>query len=553
MLSGDEYMYNIDPDGWQELLLYSDIYSGPLPEIDNEIKEIETGKLISIICELIAVRNSTVDTGYLKLPYQMVIKRDICGIKVGSVQELFSDTRLMKNRHIISLQTLLVLLKYAIKNTDGDVRNVQAYEVTKEDYLKVVKLGLLVAQKMSEKDAENSFSVSNFIYGTYHINNDHNVASAIVRSYYLLNYLDRNKDIFPADVINEYRDYWNDFQNKYGYTILDYLFTIFRILELYYGGNRYLSYQSFWLDLDVCYGNTAIKNTAKKVIADLGCTIENIKKWAIETIDEFWNFRGFLENPFICSTDGNYIAISDFTTKNIFFENLFWKIRNCYPVSDNRAMAFYGRLFERYIQDQVEEIVNSHDDYQYIPEFTYGRNNSKSSDAYIKSGNKLLAIEAKGFSVYFDCLQNKMVSKNLNKLFIKPILQADKAFFNNASRPDFSHVKELYILSVTMDSINAVPDYINNCVTEVEKNKKSKILKGYYNISIEELEMFLSILENGEDIFGLLEAFLSSNEIMPFSNYLSNQSKCDIKMTSFMSRIFEEYADKMRKTYWPSE
>ena len=67
-------------------------------------------------------------------------------------------------------------------------------------------------------------------------------------------------------------------------------------------------------------------------------------------------------------------------------------------------MAFFGRLFEHYIQDATEDACKN--DYIYIDEFEFKvkRDTRKSSDAYIRKGKDLLVVEAKGFSVLVDCM-----------------------------------------------------------------------------------------------------------------------------------------------------
>lgn len=67
-------------------------------------------------------------------------------------------------------------------------------------------------------------------------------------------------------------------------------------------------------------------------------------------------------------------------------------------------------------------------EYSYIAEFSYKekKKEKKSSDAYIRKGTNLLVVEVKGFSVLIDCMiKNEQVEKNNEKLFVKPVLQAD--------------------------------------------------------------------------------------------------------------------------------
>lgn len=158
-------------------------------------------------------------------------------------------------------------------------------------------------------------------------------------------------------------------------------------------------------------------------------------------------------------------------------------------------------------------------------------------------------ITADSFSVLFDCIVNQNVNSNLDKLFIKPVLQADRAFDDNKSIEDFNSVTDLYVLSVTMDSINAVPDYYEHCKNDIEKRKRSTCLKKFYNINIEELEMLLFMVEKQYDIFELLDQYFAEKYMMPLSNYIKSKCPEVIKMTSFLSGVYEEASIKMKEAY----
>lgn len=547
--------YEVDMSGCQVMLTYSDVFDEPVPFLTDEIKKVDVPKAISIICELIAVRNMTIQLNMspfknkfrVDVPYELVLKKKFCNIDFP--QPGCNVGRANKKEHIISLQALLILLKRIIIEGEIPLNETEAvFSISDEDYKQIIRMNLIIASELEDKDAHETFSASNYLYGTYHLNNEHNVGAEIARTYYIFCYLARNKELFE-DVQGEYKDYWLDYEQKYGYTINDYMYVLFRILEFYIGRTGFISNASSWFNPQKCYSNTKIAAVAEKVLFDLSNTLDGYKEWCLESIDERWNFQGFLSKPFLRLGCSQYITISDYTLKNAFFENIFWKVRECYPKSESRTMAFFGRLYERYIQDQIFELLKNRVDYMYIPEFTYGKSNNRSSDAYIKRGTKLIAIEAKGFSVLFDCLQNKSVDKNLEKLFVKPILQADEAFFATREIEAFRDVTDLYILSVTMDNINAVPEYVCSCTALIDSKKLNDNLKGYYNISIEELEMLLFLLEMGEDIFQILEEYFREESLMPFSNYMRKYRTYDIKMTSFMSKYYDEFVKKMKAAY----
>ena len=247
---------------------------------------------------------------------------------------------------------------------------------------------------------------------------------------------------------------------------------------------------------------------------------------------------------------GNYISISDITLRNAFFEKLFWLIRWSYPVEDSRAMAFFGRLFEKYIQVITENAAKP-SQYSYIPEFEYTVN-KKSSDAYIRKDNCVLAIEAKGFSVLLNCMiKNESIDRNNKKLFVDPILQADQCLDAILDSDDrFMGVDGVYVISVTMDNINAVPEYYEEVYKQIEANKKCAKTKYYFNLSIEEFEMLMVLMERSEDIFTLLKEYFSNTVLKPFSSFLQEKYS-DIGMTQFMDYVYREASETMKNMLFP--
>lgn len=208
-------------------------------------------------------------------------------------------------------------------------------------------------------------------------------------------------------------------------------------------------------------------------------------------------------------------------------------------------MAFWGRLFEKYVQDITKNIHR--EQYMYIDEFEYEKG-KKSSDVYVQRENKLLAIECKGFSTFISCMtQNKDMEKNIEKLFIKPILQADKALKNIIDGEcRFTDIEEIYVISVTMDNINAVPDFYNKVQNKIKNNKKCDKIKYYFNFNVEEYEMLMYLMEQGKDVFDILKKYFCEKSLKPFSTYLHNGFEC-IEMTNFMKEIFCEATNNMKE------
>ena len=549
-------MYLSDASNAQLLVRYSDVFFDDIPNLKEEIEKLNMHKAISIICELIRVIDAMMEPiqilgGEIRIPFETVLKRQICGIDPKSTKELFSNPLLRKDVHIISVQMLLILLKRIIQFGNYKTMEDIDYEILEDDYKKIIQLQLAVVEKVNEKHLAE-LDANHFLYSTYHLNYQRNVAHEFLRMYYMMEVVGRDKNNFDLDIQGEYRDYYTAFAQKYGFTPTQYSSFLFGELITYYSDVNSLICNSMWRNIEGFYGQIKEKELISKVINILSCSIETYKKWAIESENQEWDFSKFFELPFIKDKDGRYISICDITLRNAFFEKIFWLIRECYPQADKSAMAFFGRLFEKYIQDVTEKATNG--DYEYIAEFSYKekKKEKKSSDAYIRKGTNLLVVEVKGFSVLIDCMiKNEQVEKNNEKLFVKPVLQADLCLsVIIEDKTEFFGIEDAYIISVTMDNINAVPDYYNEIHKNIQKRKVCEKTKYYYNFSVEEYEMLMYLLERQYDVFGILRDYYNSKALRPFSNYLQERYE-DIGMTDFMEDLYDKASKRMKELVFP--
>lgn len=366
-------MYSVDMKDAQLILGYSDVFSDDKPNLIEKIGKMNIHKTISIISELIQVRDAKCDPINIfgmefKIPFETVLKRDYCGMNPKSPEEMIENEMLSKNQHIISLQMLLILLKKVIVYGNYDSLKITDYEISDEDYRDVIMLHLLVADEVSKKQ-KISIDTDHFLYSTYHLNYQRNVANEFQRMYYMMEYLSINPQIFDDDIKAEYRDYYGDFTSRYGVTPTEYSSLLFWELQYYYSEKNALSQLSCWRNIDFIYKDAKEKEKISKVIDILKIEPFELKEWAEKTETEEWDFTLFYKFPFISDGESSYISVSDITLINAFFEKIFWLIRDCYSQEDNSAMAFFGRLFERYIQDATKDVCGNN--YIYIDEFSY--------------------------------------------------------------------------------------------------------------------------------------------------------------------------------------
>ena len=71
-------MYSVDAGDAQLLLGYTDIFSDEMPNLKEEIKSMNMHKAISIICELIRVRDAMLDPvriygGEFRIPFETIL------------------------------------------------------------------------------------------------------------------------------------------------------------------------------------------------------------------------------------------------------------------------------------------------------------------------------------------------------------------------------------------------------------------------------------------------------------------------------------------------
>lgn len=266
-------MYTADVTGAQILLTYSDVFKEEKPDLIESIKSINMHKAISIICELIRVRDSHMEPvrtigGEFRIPFETVLKKEMCDIIPKSPVDMFSNPLWHKDNHIISVQMLFMLLKKIIVYGNYETMEQTDYQIEKEDYKTIIKLNLLVAEEVSDKHKVD-IDTDHFLYSTYHLNFQRNVANEFLRMYYIMEIVSKDINNFDADVQGEYRDYYRDFTEKYGFTPTEYSSLLFWQLEEYYSGINGLAYESIWKRIETSYGDSKISDKAKKIISVL--------------------------------------------------------------------------------------------------------------------------------------------------------------------------------------------------------------------------------------------------------------------------------------------
>lgn len=282
----------------------------------------------------------------------------------------------------------------------------------------------------------------------------------------------------------------------------------------------------------------------EKIINTLAEPPEISKKMAVRTIDRKWDFELFYMSPMIV-IDNLALSISPITTLYQAFEGLYWKLFFL-TNDDEHKKAFsrgFGRVFEHYIQ-QVSCAATGNG-YDYLNEFVYQYkgNERRSSDAYIKQGTKLIIIEAKAKSPQGTTLKGysrNIIEEELVDLLVAPvhqvdqrlceILSEDSIFDNQRTKDFFTDITQVSILTVSMEKVQPVnvlsimaDTYMNSDVlapvVKLVHGKKviestrcklsSDLIKNYFNFNLDDFEAICLLIENGIDVFSLLEELFS--------------------------------------------
>lgn len=541
------------------MLSYSEVF-GKTIDIEDEIKKLNVHKAISIVCELLSKYHSEiyVDTQtfniHLKVSLEYALKcLMFFEMERSKIMTDIKDIFFNFDKHIIDETALLILLKYILTYGDMSTLENDDYSIKEEDYIDILKLNML-ALEVAEKDwMKKDGDLDYYLYAKYHMPLQKDHALVFTRSYYIFEYLAGDIELWK-EYEKEYMHYlyYKRFNEKYGYTPIEYLSVIFWQLNNY--NNPKLSYSKFWNNLEVQYSNTPLKEIAKKVLHDLAYDILEHKKCVENTMNSMLNFRSFKIKPFIRDMNDNYISVSEYTLLNCFFEKIYWMIRDCFPKDQDNCMAFFGRMFERYLYELSRSALVERKDLIVRGEFACGDSSNdkskKSSDLYLKKGSKLIIVEAKGISVLADTIDNNVSHDlNIDKLLTCPALQADERFHEILGNGEFKDISEAYILTLTIDNINAIPEYISRAKNKFFGKKKCEKIKDILNLSIHDYELLMSAGENGFDIFDILQKYIELQKSEPFDLFIIKYTNKNIGMTKFLSSWYKRATDKMIKLY----
>jgi len=410
--------------------------------------------------------------------------------------------------------SIKMFLAYGVKNPIRIFNN--DYSDTSNVFFTVLKITSLIKDKVDTEE-----ELQKTILKTWLVNRTEDMVSMISRQNEIYQNIVRDYDKNKA----EYIDIHEIFEEYYGYSIKDYISVLIPIFAQLSTIDKQTLLSNDLVGIsEKSFEETNVKKIYKTVLGDLTTNIEDLKEWSLKTLNNFYDAEGLIVKPFFYY-DNHYVIFSLPFLQAALFDGLWFKLFRCCEKKGKNFGGFFGRLFEQYVTNLVETSIflDSKLPYKFIKEFKFGYENLDSSDAYIKIGNSLIIIEAKGGRIRKETkvdADRKMTISDFNKYAIKPILQANNAFEKIiAIDPNhFGKVKKICILSVSLQRFPKIPIY-EDYLKKNMKKLNSKV-KYYDYISIADLEVLCSHIENHADtIFRFIELRNNYSQFLSYEHF----------------------------------
>ncbi len=306
------------------------------------------------------------------------------------------------------------------------------------------------------------------------------------------------------------------FQGKSGFSVENYINIIHMIIVRCFVKRsaeqfEVMSFSDWVVDLRKASQETGIDlQLLISVMKSVSFDLSEGAEFSSATISQPGNHYLFRDKPFVRLSETEYLPLEGRFVEELLFDNLFHKIH----LASGKSKEFldgFGVDFERYVQGlcEVSCALKKSDLYEYIPEFKYGKTESKSPDAMILcSRNKtLLAFEVKA-SRYLDSIlssddNHEAIEKSFHKLRYKPWEQVHTALRRvvlEKRNPKIAEGLSCLFISVTM---NEIPISLEDHKIIVGDRDVSYC---FYSLGIHTLELLLSsaIMQDAYTLYDLL-------------------------------------------------
>lgn len=516
-------------------LTYSEIFGqkASIEEIKNDIRRINIDEALFILAQF-SVLN---DKGLLDLK--------------NKLKPFLTDKEFVESFEAFDLSNLMYTMKWFIAY--GTRKPYFSFENNFRKPFNIFLTVLKISDYMVDS-MDNTDDVENVVLKSSLFIRNTQIDRSLLREHIMFEELARSPERFEP---NDYLDIHKVFEEKYGYSIVEYVSTVFT-LNISCVNKRSIEevlYEADWgINPSIFFDKITMKKNALSIYNDLCIDPMELRDWARSTINNPYDFEPLLIHPIFTFNDCAYPS-SPGNMNSIIFDGLFFRIRNCFGKNDTSFFDFFGRLFELYVSVMLKDAVSESSlPYNYIEEFKYGKDNGKrSSDAYVAIGKSMIIFECKSGRIRKETKvdANEVTTEtDFHKYVMSPIMQANKAFseITELNPNKFDNVNKVAIISVSSQSFPRLPKYhelINKREWQSELHPSVKIFDYSGLNDIEAIAYFMSTLKIS--IYRIIQTKISIAEFIPYPNYFYEKYG-EIKRLNSHNQKLKEIFELLKNT-----
>lgn len=364
-----------------------------------------------------------------------------------------------------------------------------------------------------------------------------------------------------ADDSDSYIDIHSIFEREYGYSMKQYVSTVFSLEQLVVQGvtlENLTNFRPWGIKPSMYFNESQMKDIALKITEELSTNIDLLRNWAKKTLNNPYDYEQLLKTPLL-KVNEFIIPISDAFIQQALFDGLYFKINTACKMNQKDFPQFFGKIFEKYVQKVLQSSVEESEklNYQYINEFLLkDKTNNWSSDAFVKLGKALLIVECKSGRILKETKVSADREKGNDKFKIyalEAIRQANNAYEaalqHNSGK--FKQVEQVAIISVSMQSFPKLPTY--NQMLEQLKPELHSHVKIIDYIGLSDLEILASVIsQNDSSVFNYIESKKADNEYISyyeFHNEFHNEFHKN-ELTKFLNEVLNTANAAITETFF---
>jgi hypothetical protein len=488
-------------------------------ELISFIKTIPARMCLCVISQLTAFPDRG-DTPELRNGFLQFLKERAIERGYRSLVEHFEDQ--LKDRVLYSTQGLLASAKWILAYGDFEQEESSDPQFA---ILAVIYICMIVSDRIGIVSKED---LPYDLVRNAQFNHREDWAAELIRTIYICNEIARDKSLYNDE---DFVDFNTDFEAHYGFAILQYASVIFGLYAYFANDARTINANCFTKLKDL-FSKTYLNEIANKITAEMMLPLDDAKQWALANLHEDWDFTLFWQKPFLTIDGQTAIPLFYRTIYSNFFISLKIKIERCYTgQAKKKFQTFWGKPFEQYLAQLLDASIREKSAGTLIKEFEY--TGKKSPDALVRFGKRrLLAFESKAMYMRKDSIfysKIEPIKEEIDRLVIDPLCQLHERL-TELTPPnkwvDLTLIKDVYLFAVSMSGIPTNPPLERKILMRLKPDLTLPLVRGYYYLSIEDLELLCSLIENppkGRSIFNLLDKITQSG--LTFHNYILSTYK----------------------------